>query len=79
VNERYPLGGRIRFDIPARGSLPPLKAYWYEGLKKGAKEGASAVCTLQKAIIELSSFAARVAETIPGRRNGPALTAEQFI
>ena len=40
-NERYPLGGRIRFDIPARGSMPPLKAYWYEGLKKGAREGAS--------------------------------------
>src|SRR5258706_68982 len=40
-SERYPLGGRIRFDIPARGSMPPLKAYWYEGLKKGATEGAS--------------------------------------
>ncbi len=34
TSERYPSGCRIRFDIPARGDLPPLKAYWYEGLKK---------------------------------------------
>ena len=39
-DERYPLGSRIRFDIPARGDVPPFKAYWYEGLKKGAKGGA---------------------------------------
>jgi predicted dehydrogenase len=39
-NERYPLGSRLRFDVPARGDLPPLKVYWYEGLKQGAKEGA---------------------------------------
>jgi predicted dehydrogenase len=31
-DQRYPLGGRIRWDFPARGSMPPLKAYWYEGL-----------------------------------------------
>ncbi len=40
-NERYPLGSKLRFDIPARGNLPALKAYWYEGLKKGAKSGAA--------------------------------------
>jgi hypothetical protein len=39
-DERYPLGSRIRFDIPARANMPPLKAYWYEGLKQNAKEGA---------------------------------------
>lgn len=33
-DERYPTGGRLRYDIPARGSMPPMKAYWYEGLKK---------------------------------------------
>src|ERR1051326_790972 len=38
-DERYPLGSRIRFDIPARAGMPALKAYWYEGLKKGATEG----------------------------------------
>ena len=26
--------------VPARANLPALKAYWYEGLKKGSKEGA---------------------------------------
>ncbi len=40
-NERYPTGSRIRFDIPARGKMPPVKAYWYEGLKKDAKNDAS--------------------------------------
>jgi len=40
-NERYPLGSKLRFDIPARGDRPAFKAYWYEGLKKGAKNGAA--------------------------------------
>jgi predicted dehydrogenase len=31
-DERYPLGSRVRWDIPARENMPPLKAYWYEGL-----------------------------------------------
>jgi hypothetical protein len=33
-DERYPTGSRIRWDIPAREGMPPLKAYWYEGLNK---------------------------------------------
>ncbi|HSU56811.1 MAG TPA: Gfo/Idh/MocA family oxidoreductase [Candidatus Dormibacteraeota bacterium] len=33
-DERYPTGSRIRWDFPARGDMPPLKAYWYEGLRK---------------------------------------------
>jgi predicted dehydrogenase len=36
-DERYPLGSRLRFDIPARGNMPAFKAYWYEGLRQGAK------------------------------------------
>ena len=40
-SERYPTGSRIRWDIPARGHMPPLKAYWYEGLNKGAIGSAS--------------------------------------
>ena len=32
TDERFPLGSRVRWDIPARGAMPPLKAYWYEGL-----------------------------------------------
>ncbi len=30
--ERYPIGSRVRWDIPARGAWPALKTYWYEGL-----------------------------------------------
>ena len=40
-NEQYPTGARLRWDIPARGEMPAFKAYWYEGLKKGAEAGAS--------------------------------------
>jgi predicted dehydrogenase len=32
-DERYPTGSTIRWDIPARGEKPPLKMFWYEGLK----------------------------------------------
>jgi hypothetical protein len=31
-DERYPTGSRIRWDVPARGEMPPVKVYWYEGL-----------------------------------------------
>ena len=33
-DERYPTGSRIRWDFPARGEMPPVKVYWYEGLNK---------------------------------------------
>jgi predicted dehydrogenase len=36
-NERYPTGSRLRWDIPARGDMPPVKVYWYEGLKQDTK------------------------------------------
>ncbi len=36
-DEAYPTGCRLRYDIPARGDLPPLAAYWYEGLKLNAR------------------------------------------
>lgn len=35
-DERFPVGSRLRWDIPARGDLPPVKVYWYEGLKPTA-------------------------------------------
>ena len=41
TNERYPMGARLRWDCPARGNMPPFKAYWYEGLKKDAPEDAA--------------------------------------
>lgn len=36
ADERYPLGGRVRWDFPARQGQPPVKVYWYEGLTHGA-------------------------------------------
>ena len=35
-DERYPQGSRVRWDFPARAGLPPVKVFWYEGLKNGA-------------------------------------------
>lgn len=31
TDERYPTGTRIRWDFPARGDMPAVKAYWYDG------------------------------------------------
>jgi len=36
TDERYPLGSRVRWDIPERGEMPPFRAYWYEGLNPTA-------------------------------------------
>lgn len=33
-DERYPTGSRVRWDVPARGDMPALKVYWYEGLNE---------------------------------------------
>jgi predicted dehydrogenase len=46
-SEAYPTGCRLRYDIPARGDMPPLSAYWYEGFKKDSL--ASAKGNLQSA------------------------------
>ncbi|HYG36931.1 MAG TPA: Gfo/Idh/MocA family oxidoreductase, partial [Clostridia bacterium] len=40
-DERYPTGCRVRWNFPARGDMPPVKVFWYEGLKKDIKAGAS--------------------------------------
>jgi predicted dehydrogenase len=40
-DERYPTGSRLRWDCPARGDMPPVKVYWYEGLKPGAPADAA--------------------------------------
>src|SRR5438876_2120815 len=47
-SERYPTGSRIRWDFPARGDMPPLKVYWYEGLKKSAKAEAGGMLRTAK-------------------------------
>jgi predicted dehydrogenase len=30
-DQRYPVGTRIRWDFPARGTMPAAKVYWYDG------------------------------------------------
>lgn len=37
-DERYPLGSRIRWDVPARGELAPVKIYWYDGLNQTTQD-----------------------------------------
>jgi predicted dehydrogenase len=37
TDERYPIGCRLRWDFPARGEMPPVKVYWYDGVRKGVK------------------------------------------
>jgi len=40
-DERFPTGSRLRFDVPARGDLPPLKVFWYEGFRKDVAAAAT--------------------------------------
>ncbi len=35
-DERYPIGCRIRWDFPARGDMPAVKAFWYDGFQPSA-------------------------------------------
>jgi len=37
TDERCPVGTRIRWDCPARGDMPPVKVYWYDGYQDGEK------------------------------------------
>ncbi|MCX5671525.1 MAG: Gfo/Idh/MocA family oxidoreductase [Planctomycetota bacterium] len=37
TNEQYPLGDRLRYDFPARGDMPPVKVYWWDGKKPDVK------------------------------------------
>src|SRR4030081_195841 len=37
-NKNYsPSKSVIRYDFPARGSMPPVKLFWYDGLKETPK------------------------------------------
>ena len=36
-DERYPIGTRLRWEYPARGDMPPVKVYWYDGARAGVK------------------------------------------
>ena len=39
--ERFPTGTRIRWDVPARGAMPPVKIYWWDGTRAGIKSAGS--------------------------------------
>jgi len=39
-DERYPVGTRVRFDFAARGDMPAMKLYWWDGRRPGAKDEA---------------------------------------
>ena len=43
-NFQFPKASTIKFEFPARGNMPPVTLYWYDGLKeqpkiKGVPEG----------------------------------------
>lgn len=40
-DERYPTGSRLQWEFPARGSMPPVKVFWYEGLNNKTADAAS--------------------------------------
>jgi predicted dehydrogenase len=42
TDERYPTGDRLRYDFPARGDLPAVKVYWWDGKRPGAKDAGGA-------------------------------------
>ena len=33
----FPKKSTIKFDFPARGNMPPVKIFWYDGLKETPK------------------------------------------
>ena len=53
-DERYPLGCRVRWDIPARGDMPACKTYWYEGLNETTTDKPQG--NLHKAVGDARSF-----------------------
>lgn len=36
-DERYPVGTRVRWDFAARGAMPAVKVFWYDGKRKDVK------------------------------------------
>ena len=38
TDERCPAGCRLRYDFPARGDMPAVKLFWWDGKKPGVKD-----------------------------------------
>ncbi len=62
TDERCPTGTRLRWDCPARGDMPPVKVYWYDGYQaaKQAEPLAEASASASTAKKKKSSGAKRV-------------------
>jgi len=65
TEERCPVGTTIRWDFPARGDMPPMKAYWYDGRRGDEDPGDHQTKGHKKA-----------AATVKGPRNLPPLLLE---
>ena len=71
----FPAKSVIRYDFPARGSMPPVKLFWHDGLTEtpnipGVPEG--------ELLGDLPSRGKRtrgIASASPLRRRGPVLSA----
>ena len=38
TNETWPVASKIRYEFPARGKLPPVTLYWYDGVNRPPRE-----------------------------------------
>ena len=66
-DERYPTGGRLRWDVPAREGMPPLKVYWYERIERGdhrTTQRPPAYCRWQSP--QFAAAPGGVVEAVPG-------------
>ena len=37
-DERNPVGAQVCWEYPARGDMPPVKVYWYDGIRPGTED-----------------------------------------
>jgi hypothetical protein len=69
-NFMFPTKSVIRYDFPARGSMPPVKLFWYDGLKETPKIPGVPECELLGDLPRLPSVrpAGQAAHVPPPRR-----------
>jgi predicted dehydrogenase len=86
-DERYPTGSRLRWDVPARDDMPPLKVYWYEGLNatttdkpsKGLDAVKGAARNLPPLLLELKEKYPEEAELIDNNDSGTLYVGEKGV
>ena len=68
TGERYPTGSRVRWDVPARDGMAPLKVYWYEGLNATTTDSPKGTMrTVAGQCPQSAAAPGRIAEAVPGR------------